>query len=289
METPTNLQWKVFFELVFYLCRRGEENLRNLTIAHFKIKSASDNLKYIEKVIDEMDKNHRTNDENEQGGIIQERPNDPNCPVKSFCLYVSKLNPKIEVLFQRPKRFAKENGPWYDASPVGQNTISKFMKQISLNANLSRQYTNHSIRATTITMLDAAGYEARHITSLTGHRSHSSLKSYCRTTVGTKIKMSEILASYSKGENIPSSSRLQNVRQGFDLGVSFMNDEDMNEQDVTPISLQPTSSSSTNMKDRDVASISSQHTLRTLTNSLSTNDIPLLIQNNTNCTFNIKF
>jgi hypothetical protein len=40
------------------------------------------------------------------------------------------------------------------------------MKILSLKNNLSAVYTNHSLRATTITMLDNEGYEARHIMAI---------------------------------------------------------------------------------------------------------------------------
>ena len=259
LENPKNLQWKVFFELLFYLCRRGEENLRTLTKDHFKIKMASDNSRYIEKVIDELDKNHRTNDDNEQGGIIQEQPNNPMCPVRSFELYMSKLNPNINALFQRAKKNPNKDGPWYDASPVGANTISKFMKEMSKNADLSILYSNHSIRATTITMLDAAGYEARHITSLTGHKSYESLKTYCRTSVGTKRTMSEVLSSSISVDNESSSSGSKQVcrSRNFDFGISWDKDNAIENPS------------------------SSRHSTR--------GDIPLLMKNNTNCTFNINF
>ena len=55
--------------------------------------------------------------------------------------------------------------------------------------------TNHSIRATTITILDECGYEARHIIALSGHRSESSIRSYAsQTSLSTKRKMSKTLS-----------------------------------------------------------------------------------------------
>ena len=62
------------------------------------------------------------------------------------------------------------------------------MKDISVAAELSRIHTNHSIRGTTITVLDGKGYEARHKKTVSGHRSDSSLQSYCRTNLNTKRK-----------------------------------------------------------------------------------------------------
>ena len=42
--------------------------------------------------------------------------------------------------------------------------------------------TNHSIRATTVTVLSAANYESRHIKAITGHQSEASIESYSNTS-----------------------------------------------------------------------------------------------------------
>ena len=46
---------------------------------------------------------------------------------------------------------------------VGERSLGGMMKRISKEANLSRIYTNHSIRATAVTILDKSGFEVRHI------------------------------------------------------------------------------------------------------------------------------
>ena len=46
---------------------------------------------------------------------------------------------------------------------VGERTLCEKLKNISKQANLSRLYTNHSIRSTSVTILDKSGFEARHI------------------------------------------------------------------------------------------------------------------------------
>ena len=58
---------------------------------------------------------------------------------------------------------------------VGKRSLGEMMKQISKQARLSKDYTNHSIRATAVTILDKSGFEARHIMALSGHRSESSI------------------------------------------------------------------------------------------------------------------
>ena len=88
----------------------------------------------------------------------------PLCPVLSFEKYVSHLTPNNEFFFQRPKRIVnKSDGVWYDNVVVGQRTLGEKMKKLSTDAKLFYNYTNHSIRATAITVVDESGYEARHI------------------------------------------------------------------------------------------------------------------------------
>ena len=216
IEHPKNLQWKVFFDVMFYLCRRGEENLRELTKHSFKVKTASDGVKYIEKVRDELSKNHRLNHENEDGGVITATGGD-SCPVRAFELYISKLNPNAEALFQRSKKIIPNSGPWYDCQAIGYHKISEFMKNISAAAELSRIYTNHSIRATTITILDGKGYESRHIKTVSGHRSDNSIQSYCRTNLNTKRKMCEELSSTRNEEALEEEV----PRKKIDFGIDF--------------------------------------------------------------------
>ena len=112
------------------------------------------------------------------------------------------------------------HGPWYDAQVLGVKSLEKMMKNISEDAELSEIYTNHSIRATSITILDRSGIEARHIMSVSGHRSESSIRSYSRTDIGTKRKMSTMLSHTNKKvqkENEAESS----VSSSFDFGVKF--------------------------------------------------------------------
>jgi hypothetical protein len=61
---------------------------------------------------------------------------------------------------------------------LGVHSIGGFMKQISKMAKLAHTYTNHSVRATHITILDEAGHEARHIMRTTGHKNEASIRSY---------------------------------------------------------------------------------------------------------------
>jgi hypothetical protein len=59
MDTPNGLLNKVWFEVMYFLCRRGQENLRAMTIETFELSTDSTGKRYIFQKTDELDKNHR--------------------------------------------------------------------------------------------------------------------------------------------------------------------------------------------------------------------------------------
>ena len=81
------------------------------------------------------------------------------------------------------------------------------MLQISSQAKLSRIYTNHCIRATSITCLSASGVDATDIIGLTGHKTIQSLIPYQRKVGDEKRRnMSKVLSSYGKPDTPVTSS-----------------------------------------------------------------------------------
>ena len=119
---------------------------------------------------------------------MYEKPG-PNCPVASFELYLSHLNPLNEFLFQRPKRNVSiSENVWDDNMVIGERTLGEKMKNILQEGiiNLSKCYTKHSIRATAVTILDKSGFEARHIMAVSGHKNEASIRSYSKTDICTK-------------------------------------------------------------------------------------------------------
>ena len=89
LNTTKSLQRKVFFDIIYYFCWRGRENLRELTKYGFEVRKNKDNTEYVVKVSDELSKNHRESDKNEDSGIMMATGEDA-CPVKSFkCIWVS--------------------------------------------------------------------------------------------------------------------------------------------------------------------------------------------------------
>lgn len=62
---------------------------------------------------------------------------DEKCPVKSFKLYLSKLNLSVDNFYQKPRTHADVlNSPTWYCRPIGVSTLSSFMMRISLKAGL---------------------------------------------------------------------------------------------------------------------------------------------------------
>ena len=199
IEQPLGLLRKVFFEILLHLCRRGQENIRDLTPKDFTLIKNKDGTESVIKTSDELDKNHR--DDHGQDDGVMKATGQKHCPVASFKLYVQRRNPKQTALFQRPKASPSHFGPWYDNAPVGVKMLETMMKMISKAAKLNMLYTNHCVRATCITILDQAGYQARHIMSVSGHNSEASIRSYSRTSTEKRQEMSALLAAKSSSCN----------------------------------------------------------------------------------------
>ncbi|CAB4037784.1 uncharacterized protein LOC110973579 [Paramuricea clavata] len=200
LNSPQGLQDKVFIDIMMYFANRGRENLGTIKITDFVIQRNEQGLQYVIHR-DVLTKTRRENNEG-YSGHMYEIPGSSNCPVASFLTLKDVLNPAQECMWQRPKSQVPSEGPWFTNAPLGVNTLGNKMKSISEKAGCSLIYTNHSLRATTVTVLDEAGVASRDIMSVTGHKSESSLKHYVRTGNAKKQDMSTIISSQMQ-ENIP--------------------------------------------------------------------------------------
>ncbi|WAR13682.1 hypothetical protein MAR_003787 [Mya arenaria] len=204
VNTPCGLQNKVWFDIMYHLCRRGRENLRVMKKTTFAMEVDSSGREFVRKIMDEADKNHG----------IDSTPDDT---IVDFI----------------------QTSMTYDSGHVTVSTQPMtvgFVKVrlggtylISTTAALSQKYTNHCIRATSISALDIAGFEARHITRATGHKSETSIKSYAsRLTEGTTREMSDALSSAFLGaeQNAPMTSNIVPELSAHDLDQIFSAEND---------------------------------------------------------------
>ncbi|XP_061190716.1 uncharacterized protein LOC133198711 isoform X4 [Saccostrea echinata] len=206
-DTPQGLQNKTMFEYLYYFCNRSRESLRELKKEDFIVSVDSTGREYV-TVRERRSKNHpgQKDDTTAKQARMYDRPGDPSCPVSSFKKYSSKLHPDNPNFWQRPKKkFNKvkdTDEEWYDKVSVGKNALYAFMSNLSEEANLSQRYTNHCIRATSISTLDSQGVEAEDIIGISGHKHIRSVKSYNSNLDDQKKReMSDILC-----QNLPSNS-----------------------------------------------------------------------------------
>ena len=106
---------------------------------------------------------------------------------------VAKSNPKVDRIFQRARTRKRAEDPYFVAAPLGKDTLAKFMTKISERAGLSQSYTNHSVRAACVTVLQSTNIEDHHIASVTMHKNISSLASYGRPSDQQKTVMARVI------------------------------------------------------------------------------------------------
>ena len=100
--SPQSLQRKVQFDIRFYFARCGCENMDKMKKTDFKLSfdTKTENW-FVMKTRDQLTKNHRGIEEKESG-IMPQNKDDKLCPVRSFNMYLEKLNPENEMLWQIP-------------------------------------------------------------------------------------------------------------------------------------------------------------------------------------------
>ena len=129
------------------------------------------------------------------------------CPVNMYEFFYSKLNPACDKLWQKPRRgiIHYNDETWFEPRVMGHNPLEGFMKQLCKDAELSRDdYTNHSIRSTCISNLDKFGFEARHITAVSGHKSEATIREYSvKCPESKKREMYNALADSLTGPSPP--------------------------------------------------------------------------------------
>lgn len=127
--------------------------MSEMSVSDFLILHDDDGIRYVTKR-DQLTKNHRENNDEKTGGYMYEVLNSERCPIQSFEKYVAKLHPACEWLWQKPKKTVPQNESeqWYCNSPVGINTLSNKMKQISTAAGCSKIYNSQSLNDTSLSV-----------------------------------------------------------------------------------------------------------------------------------------
>ena len=212
-QEPRRLQQAVWFALAFNLGCRGREIYRQLKKDSLLFATDDQGRDFFTIEQSVVEKNHNGGPSRDQQWSNTTRVYDCDLGAHRLLdlmrLYLSKLHPDCEWLFQQCKmRVSISDEIWYKKEPLGVNSLGKMMQMISAAAGLSQSYTNHCVRATTITLLFNAGVTAQHIQARTGHRTTEGLQPYIGQQTAQQRRLeAQILGSALRGTNTDPQTR----------------------------------------------------------------------------------
>ena len=137
------LQNKVQFDIRFYFCHRGAENIHTMQKSMFAVMCDEEqDYDYVIKVEDESTKNHKETDQPILNNFMPENKTEKMCPFRSFKMYMKHLHPDNTYMWQTPNPNIKNEScdVWYTLGHIGKNTLANFMTKLSKNADLSKIY-----------------------------------------------------------------------------------------------------------------------------------------------------
>ncbi|XP_064612603.1 uncharacterized protein LOC135476498 [Liolophura sinensis] len=239
-KTPTGLLNKVQFDVRLYLCRRRAENMRSMTKSTFVVDTdPKTGLKFVTK------KHQGLHGEKESACVMPESPGSPFCPVASFEAYLAKLHPGCDSLWQRPfVKFLNEDPVWYYNVAVGEKMLSSFMTRLSVAAELSKVYSNHSIRTTGSVILSKAVFGADQVITVTGLKPVQALTVYQKVDRIIIQGIIEHQSSIAKVDNDNTSKMANTLRTS--LSSDHLQLSQVTQQDVALPEYTTTEAATTN-------------------------------------------
>ena len=177
----------------------------------FEVKyDAKNDSEYIVQVRDECTKNHKETEQPCRSYIMPENKDDRQCPVRSFKLYLSHLNPENDYLLQTPNRKAKDDCEVWYTKHLGKNPLGSFVAKLCEKIGTSKHYTNHCVRvSSTSTVTQCGKFKDKEIMDLTSHKSVQSLTIYQRVWPEKKLQMAKHLTKFSLIKNQWATTRRQ--------------------------------------------------------------------------------
>ena len=219
-DTPRVLQDTVFYVGLHFVLRGGEEQ-HSLKRSQFVCFPVDTGL-YDDKTYYEYAEN---GSKNRQGRFDQvqcenkvvtayAQPGNRKCIVKLLDVYLSKLPSGTDTFYLRPCQNIPVDPmkPWYVKQNVGINKIKEKLIAMSKSAELSVQYTNHSLRATAISRMYGGGIPEKVIIEKSGHKSIKALRTYEHTTAEQDREACSVIvdASNPKKKNCKTPVMKQN-------------------------------------------------------------------------------
>jgi site-specific recombinase XerD len=128
--------------------------------------------------------------QNKSVKLFENESDERNYAVRMYKKCMAHRRPKyapIDVFYLQPACKVTSDA-WYQARPIGHNTLARIVNKLCLEIGQTGHYTNHLLRKTAVTRMFQKGVEEDRIMSITGHRSAKALRVYIQPK---KMKSSE--------------------------------------------------------------------------------------------------
>lgn len=214
------LQNEVIFSLLYYLGARGREDLRRIKRSDLTFELDSNGAKYAYLKTKKDDASEPNNvrknvkaslKENDYKNLKNNRIYDSQA-VECLEIYLNRLKhdaPDSDNLFHRPVRGNTSKQCFYSSKQVrGVNFLGDFMKKLSKRLKLSKDYTNHCVRCTTVSRAKESGMSNSDVCLITGHKDQRSVDRYDRPSDSRRRAITSVLNLNSLHQQSASTSSM---------------------------------------------------------------------------------
>ena len=150
IKTPKSLQRLVFLGVGINFGVTSRDDLRDLKPDMFEFHiDEKTGLEYAACKLGESTSSQMRNKKYKCAGKkMFSVPGSLQCPVAALKLFLKRRNPACSAFFQIPNRDFATSGVWYRSQAAGLNCLSGMLKDMSHEALLPMDYSNHNLRAT---------------------------------------------------------------------------------------------------------------------------------------------
>ena len=156
---------------------------------------------------------------------------------------LERLPPEAEYVYMRPlDKISNLKQPWYTKQRVGYNTLKGFIPKLFATSGLKGFYTNHSLRATSITRMFKADVPEKIIAEKSGYKSLKVLRMYkCTSSLqkqatGVAMMTGEQFSSgHSDAESSETSKLIEKSDKKLDVDANAQGQSSKSE--ISPLQL----------------------------------------------------
>ena len=129
-----------------------------------------------------------------------------------------------DLFYLKPsKNWKYSQDVWFEKRPIGKNMLDQRVKTMCKEAGIEGNFSNHSLRATSITRMYDAGVPEKQIMKRSGHKSLEGVRTYQREEGSETRQVSNVLAS-SKEVSMSTSNVQDEDGDDDDLLANALNE-----------------------------------------------------------------